>query len=311
MRGKPMISNYYSGARFGKWTLIKWYPGKKDVRGRWSCRCSCGTLAKRTTPSFHGKPDAGCKKCAVMPKRGQSSRRIILEPGTRFGKWTVVEWDLARPHERQGKWLLRCDCGNPGRAGYQSLRSGETRQCVSCARRSTTKHGGARSTGYSAEYKRWVAMKNRCAGGKGTTFYKYYKGKGIKVCNRWLGSCGFKHFVEDMGLCPGPKFQLGRKNGKKGYSPGNCRWETIEQQANNKSSSRFITFRGETMTVAQWSRKCGVSTSAMHRRLTHKWPLSVALTRPTELNALRSENRFLRKELQKLGWVDPAAKDKS
>lgn len=86
----------------------------------------------------------------------------------------------------------------------------------------------------------WKSMKDRCRNPNNKA-YKNYGGRGIKVCDRWLGAEGFKHFLEDMGERPVGKLPSGRPiytldridvNGD--YEPDNCRWATIEDQAINK-----------------------------------------------------------------------------
>ena len=48
---------------------------------------------------------------------------------------------------------------------------------------------------------RYYSMKSRCYC-KTNKVYPFYGGRGIKVCDRWLGKNGFKYFMEDMGEPP-------------------------------------------------------------------------------------------------------------
>lgn len=90
----------------------------------------------------------------------------------------------------------------------------------------------ARKHGYSGTrlYKVWVMMKQRCYNPKNFK-YPIYGGRGIKVCDRWLNS--FEAFLEDMGERP-EGLQVDRIDNDGDYEPGNCRWSTAKEQANNR-----------------------------------------------------------------------------
>jgi len=81
-------------------------------------------------------------------------------------------------------------------------------------------------------YKIRKGMKQRCYDEK-TIGYKYYGGKGIKVCDEWLDS--FESFYE-WAMNNGYKDDLSidRIDGNKDYCPENCRWATTSEQAKNK-----------------------------------------------------------------------------
>ena len=95
----------------------------------------------------------------------------------------------------------------------------------------TTKYGVARDHKY--EYDSYRAMKNRCLC-KTDKNYPRWGGKGLTICDRWLGENGFENFLNDVG--PRPKgTSLDRIDNSKGYSPENCRWATpYEQMANTE-----------------------------------------------------------------------------
>lgn len=143
------------------------------------------------------------------------------------------------------------------------------------AENTRTKHGMAKR---HPLYGRWVGMRQRCNDVKHEA-YERYGGAGIKVCERWDD---FANFVADMGL-PEPGMSLERRDGSKGYEPGNCYWATAGQQVRNRRMTVWIEFRGETLCLSDWASRMGVSFNSMKERI-QKWGVEKALTTPRLIN---------------------------
>lgn len=83
---------------------------------------------------------------------------------------------------------------------------------------------------YKPAYASYMNMLQRCYN-KNNMLYKYYGGRGIRVCDRWLES--FDNFYADMGD-RNPGMGIDRINNDGHYEPSNCRWTTQSEQNKNK-----------------------------------------------------------------------------
>jgi hypothetical protein len=208
------------------------------------------------------------------------SKRLNLV-GQKFGRLTVQEF--VGVVKRTSRWSCLCDCGNTIETRGPDLKNGNTKSCgcymLDRVKETQTRHGQCLRNGIETRtHLAWAEMQRRCYDA-GRECYKNYGGRGIKVCERWLGKEGFKNFYEDMGDCP-EGMQLERKDNDGDYTPDNCRWATSMEQANNRRSSRWAVLKGERKTIAQWSRDTGIGSSTLLHRLNIGWGDERALTTP-------------------------------
>lgn len=80
-----------------------------------------------------------------------------------------------------------------------------------------------------------------------------------------------------MGEAP-PRMSIERIDNSKDYTKSNCKWATKTEQANNTRANRLLEFNGIKMTVAQWSRKTGLTHPCITNRLKMGWSVEKALT---------------------------------
>ena len=149
-----------------------------------------------------------------------------------------------------------------------------TAQRAEDASRLFLKHGQTRG-GWTPEYGAWVHMRQRCNNPKNTSF-RYYGGRGIRVCDRWDS---FENFLADVGVRPSTDHSLDRYPNQKGnYEPGNVRWATRADQNRNRSNTRFYEFQGRRLTLGQWANETGVSKGTLWFRLRVGWSIERTLT---------------------------------
>lgn len=147
--------------------------------------------------------------------------------GRKFGRLTVLEKIKTRWPTRF-RWFCSCDCGAKFNVAGSGLLSGHVKSC-GCLREKLFKRGVGRS-----EFHTWRTMIQRCTNPKSHD-WKYYGGRGIKVCDRWLS---FEYFATDMGKRPAQELSLDRIDNNGNYEPGNCRWATKQQQSKNRRAPK-------------------------------------------------------------------------
>lgn len=114
-------------------------------------------------------------------------------------------------------------------------------------------------------------MRKRCYK-PNSNCYKNYGGRGITVCDEWMGKDGQKNFYKwaiENGYKKGMTIDRIDNNGN--YTPDNCRWVTPKTQAYNRSTNSYITIHGKTKTVSEWADEIGISRGAMQNRLRYGW----------------------------------------
>lgn len=214
--------------------------------------------------------------------------RLINLVGRRFGRLLVLA-NAGAASPGVHLWRCRCDCSADAVVHGHNLRNGTTRSC-GCLRREVTArrdreratHGHSRTR--SATYASWRSMRQRCSLPTAQN-WSDYGGRGVVVCERWMS---FAAFLSDMGERP-KGTTLDRIDPFGNYEPTNCRWATIDEQANNRRTSRLITADGRMLTIAQWARASGLNVATIHSRLLLGWPEHEAVMRP--LMRIRSSNR--------------------
>lgn len=193
------------------------------------------------------------------------------EMGNRYGTLVVVEY--VGYSKRGAVWKCLCDCGRFHEAKGHDLRQGKCIRCKECRRvymiSVKSIHGCSVSNTFAGTgaYKSWLAMRARCTN-KNSKWYSNYGGRGIVVCERWskVDGIGFRNFLEDMGERP-EGMTLDRINVNSNYSPDNCRWATLEEQANNKRTNLLFTCNGVELSIKQIANLLNLKYLFVYRRL--------------------------------------------
>lgn len=217
------------GLRFGNFTVLKQIENDKNGKIQYLCRCDCG---KEKVASRRNLMRGHATSCGCL----RHKRKNLI--GQRFGRLTVVDYAETR-FEKNGKCITyykaRCDCGKEIEVLRGSLTSGKTQSCGCLRTETLITHGLSKKRLYMV----WHGMRQRCYN-PNARGYKNYGGRGIQICNTWLGEHGFENFYEwamangyDENAARG-ECTIDRINNDGNYEPTNCRWVDLEVQRSNQ-----------------------------------------------------------------------------
>lgn len=189
----------------------------------------------------------------------------------KFGKWLVLQRTEERDSHGSIKYLCKCECGKEKLVDGYSLRSGISKYCIGC--KNQKRYGKKKNKRINIIYN---GMKARCYNSN-TPEYKNYGGRGIKICDEWLDNYwNFENWAINNGYKN--NLSIDRINNDENYEPNNCRWATRIQQQNNTRNNKFIVYKGERKTIAEWSRIIGVSSTCLSYRLKN-WDIEKAFNK--------------------------------
>ena len=119
------------------------------------------------------------------------------------------------------------ECKETSETRYDSYKRNKTRYCrrcavLKCGKQFETTHG----ISSHPIYKTWSCMKSRCLRPTNDN-YKWYGGRGIKICDEWMDVITFYKWSIDNGWSNG--LELDRINNNGNYEPTNCQWITHKE----------------------------------------------------------------------------------
>lgn len=183
----------------------------------------------------------------IVPEQQQKLKR-----GEKWHRLTVIgEPFYARQHgERSRQFaVFECDCGIVVCVFLRDLFRGRTKSCgclskelasarlarfnASGKNKGKYRHGSS----YTRLYYTWEAMKARCCNPKHQK-YRWYGGKGIRVCDEWLTFEGFRDWALANGYAD--NLTIDRKESDGNYEPANCQWLTKSENSRKSNKQKRI-----------------------------------------------------------------------
>lgn len=198
--------------------------------------------------------------------------------GNRYHHLTCIKY-IGKDKGNRKYFLFKCDCGNEIIIYGNRVTSGLTWSC-GCYRMARK---GAALYKYGIKnnrlYRIWLGMRRRCYDKNYEPSYKNYGGRGIIVCDSWRYD--FKEF-RDWALANGydDSLSIDRIDNDGNYEPDNCRWVSMKDQANNRSTNLYITINGYKYSLSEWSDITGIPRGVIRNRLRRGWDDYSALSTP-------------------------------
>jgi len=212
--------------------------------------------------------------------------------GMIFGRLTAISYAGKRDNYRC--WNMKCSCGKEIIAPINYCVVGDKKSC-GCLLQDFNKdgennlvHGDSRK-GVKRKrlYTTWANMKYRC-NNKNSDFYYCYGERGIKVCDEWANSYVlFKKWALENSY--NDSLSIERKDVNGNYSPDNCCFIPVNNQAFNKRSTRYVIFNGARISLAALAKQIKMPYCVLKSRIKLEWDIARATTE--SINKRRGINR--------------------
>lgn len=158
---------------------------------------------------------------------GKGRCRFVNRLGHRYGRLTVIQFVKAPPR-KSALWLCACGCGNYGVFRGGNLISGNTLSCGCVHKERCTASATTHGMRHSPEYYVYCGARSRCTNPAADSWL-YYGGRGIE-----FRFTSFEQFFAELGSRPSAMHSVDRKDTNGHYEPGNVRWATASEQAQNR-----------------------------------------------------------------------------
>lgn len=184
--------------------------------------------------------------------------------GQKFSRLTVLE-RVGTYKNGDPIFKCLCKCGGIATVISGNLKKGNSKSC-GCLRKEKTiefwskfnlRHGETNTKLWKA----WSGILDRTTC-KTNFAYDRYGGAGIGICEEWKT---YESFAAYMGQPPSRLHTVDRIDNSKGYEPGNVRWATKQEQAENRKTNKFVVVNGVKVTLTKAAEKIGISKSTASR----------------------------------------------
>jgi hypothetical protein len=255
---------YYSnlnGKRIG-WLEVLELEKQPNIKKKlWKCKCICGNIVYKSSSKLNEAEKDGYNiSCGCSKKQEDLIGKV-------FNDYKIIQYIKKLPKLNR-LWKCKClKCNDEFELSTYQLK--KNLNICKVAIRENKEIRKQLHTCFSR-------IKRRCYNSKSHNF-KYYGGRGIKICDEWLSnSDNFVSWALENGYkC---NLSIDRIDNNGNYEPSNCRWTEKDIQANNKSNNLFYLYNGKTQTLAQWCKELDLNYKYVHYLINKKKkPFEIAI----------------------------------
>jgi hypothetical protein len=105
-----------------------------------------------------------------------------------------------------------------------------------------------------------------------------YGGRGINIHPEWQHN--YSAFIAHIGPKPTPAHSVERIDNDRGYIPGNVKWATMTEQANNRRNTLNVVWEGLKQPMTPLEQRYDLPRGVVHKRLLRGWGIEKALLTP-------------------------------
>lgn len=150
--------------------------------------------------------------------------------GLKIGRLTLVRY--SHRDDLHHNVIIRCDCGVEKSIRWQNFISAYQQSC-GCMRKEIKN-----PFRHHPLYRVWTSLKERCLNPKHAN-YKYYGGKGVKICDGWFNYKKFYDWCLGNGWGKGLQLDKDIKGDGTLYSPETCCFVTPKINTQNSSQTKL------------------------------------------------------------------------
>lgn len=176
-------------------------------------------------------------------------------------------------------WVCQCSCESKTIVEVEAgnLTCGRQTSCGCVRNRKSSERLKTHGLANTRIHNTYTSMKQRCYNAKAQE-YEQYGGRGIKICDEWLGENGFHNFF-DWSMKNGYRDDLSidHIDNDGNYEPGNCRWADRFTQLNNRQNTLYYDIGNGKEPLAVLCKRYNLDRTMVWKRLKRGWTIKEAL----------------------------------